>query len=1025
MTTIVLDVETTFSRVNKKTDPSPFNPDNKLVSVGLKVLGGAEYYYFLSHNDRTDTGAFNRIQELLDAADLVVAHNAKFDMLWLYESGFKYSGKLWDTMIFEYVIAKGLKPSLSLSACCEKYGLSKKLDIFAEHMAAGLNTHEMPVEDLEEYGRADVQATLELYLKQQELIAINPETASMINAIELSNQVLSVLIDMERNGIYINTDELSRVEKLYREESAHLESVMTKMVQEVMGDRPINLNSGEHLSWVIYGRKVNDKKKWAEIFNIGTEERGAVTKSKYVRRYSFSAFKDIIKHNMTTLKRQDAVHCDVCDGKGKVRKVKKDGGLFSRDTNCSACAGIGFTYHDRTEIAGFKVQPLDSTYATSSGFSTDKQTIIELIKTGKLKQEAKEFLECLSRYNAIQTYLSTFVEGIQKNVRGENLLHTTFNQCITATARLSSSNPNFQNLPRGKTFPVRKAIQSRFKGGVILGADFSQLEFRGAAMQSGCPVALKDIVDKVDIHSYTASVLTAAGQETDRQTAKAHCVPLDSLILTARGWKKYNEVSVGELVLAYDSSSSMNKWTPLLEVCMFEDEEIVSLGHGHNFKVECTPNHRWFTNKRVDTGKGRIYEPREVETKNITSSYNIITSAYAQGGRNMVSPHLAALIGMLYTDGSVQIAKFTGRTSQAGGARQAIEAVIIQKKPSGIAYIENVLKNLGITYTKRAKDNLGCFVYRLSSSDMRKVFLDSGLDLNNVNLVTWVLGLNQQARKEFLNACFIMEGTYRDNGVKRIAQNVGLTKEAIQLAAYLEGHEVRTTICTTNPKQNFPHAQMTLRTRNYVGGSRLKISPAGRASVWCPRTKYGSWVMRQGEVITITGNTFKPLFGGLSGTDAEVTYYKAFLDKYVGIKKWHEQLVTQACQFKQIQTASGRIFAFPNARRLSADRVVGKTQIVNYPVQSFATADIVGTVLIEIHRRMKEANTKSVLILQVHDSIEADVHPDEVDLMINIFKDSFGKANELLETWFNFKTPVPIGFELSIGQNMMEKKEVA
>ena len=53
-------------------------------------------------------------------------------------------------------------------------------------------------------------------------------------------------------------------------------------------------------------------------------------------------------------------------------------------------------------------------------------------------------------------------------------------QAITATGRLSSRDPNFQTQPRGKTFPIRKVVSSRFKDGKIIEIDFAQLEFRTA-----------------------------------------------------------------------------------------------------------------------------------------------------------------------------------------------------------------------------------------------------------------------------------------------------------------------------------------------------------------------------------------------------------------------------------------------------------------------------------------------------------------------------------------------------------------
>ena len=131
---LVLDIECTYQTANGKTDPSPYNKDNKLVSVGVKsVCGAVDEYLFFNHAEHTTSDEHSRLQELLDSAQLVVAHNAKFDMSWLYECSFKYAGKLWDTMVFEYIMAKGQKPSLSLHSCAEKYSLSPKLDIFKKY----------------------------------------------------------------------------------------------------------------------------------------------------------------------------------------------------------------------------------------------------------------------------------------------------------------------------------------------------------------------------------------------------------------------------------------------------------------------------------------------------------------------------------------------------------------------------------------------------------------------------------------------------------------------------------------------------------------------------------------------------------------------------------------------------------------------------------------------------------------------------------------------------------------------------
>jgi DNA polymerase I-like protein with 3'-5' exonuclease and polymerase domains len=79
-----------------------------------------------------------------------------------------------------------------------------------------------------------------------------------------------------------------------------------------------------------------------------------------------------------------------------------------------------------------------------------------------------------------------------------------------------------QNMPRGGTFPVKKVFVSRWDGGKIMEADFAQLEFRVAAFLSQDETAIKEVTEGFDVHSYTAQVISEAGQATSRQEAKAH-----------------------------------------------------------------------------------------------------------------------------------------------------------------------------------------------------------------------------------------------------------------------------------------------------------------------------------------------------------------------------------------------------------------------------------------------------------------------------------------------------------------------
>jgi DNA polymerase-1 len=135
---------------------------------------------------------------------------------------------------------------------------------------------------------------------------------------------------------------------------------------------------------------------------------------------------------------------------------------------------------------------------------------------------AVDFLGDLKRLSAISSYLSSFVEGISVFTKEDGFLHVGLTQHITSTGRFSGRNPNMQNMPRGGTFPVKKVFVSRWEGGYVMEADFAQLEFRVAAFLSQDTTAMKEIDTGFDVHSYTAKVISEAGQPTSRQDAKAH-----------------------------------------------------------------------------------------------------------------------------------------------------------------------------------------------------------------------------------------------------------------------------------------------------------------------------------------------------------------------------------------------------------------------------------------------------------------------------------------------------------------------
>ncbi len=154
------------------------------------------------------------------------------------------------------------------------------------------------------------------------------------------------------------------------------------------------------------------------------------------------------------------------------------------------------------------------TKKTKTGYSTNEEVLTQLAPNVPL---AAKVLEYRGKYKLYSTY----VRGYGNAVDLEGLIHTTFNIDKTATGRLSSSEPNLQNIPQRKTDSeiFRQIFISRFDNGKILSADYSQIELRLLAALSS-EESLIDVFNRgVDIHRETAEKLF--GDPNRRRDAKA------------------------------------------------------------------------------------------------------------------------------------------------------------------------------------------------------------------------------------------------------------------------------------------------------------------------------------------------------------------------------------------------------------------------------------------------------------------------------------------------------------------------
>jgi len=165
--------------------------------------------------------------------------------------------------------------------------------------------------------------------------------------------------------------------------------------------------------------------------------------------------------------------------------------------------------------------------------------------------------------------------------------------------------------------------------------------------------------------------------------------------------------------------------------------------------------------------------------------------------------------------------------------------------------------------------------------------------------------------------------------------------------------------------------------------------------------------------------TFKPLYGGTSGTRAEQEYYKAFRKKYWGITTEQERWKTVVEREKQLTTITGLIFYWPDTKWEGSSRnpyLRNTTSICNFPVQSFATADIIPIALTIMWHFIRYHKLTSFIINTIHDSVVSEVHPDEIEIFNKIGELSFTSGvKEYLQEVYNIDFNVKLESESKTG----------
>jgi DNA polymerase-1 len=177
--------------------------------------------------------------------------------------------------------------------------------------------------------------------------------------------------------------------------------------------------------------------------------------------------------------------------------------LASLEREIMALAGESFNINSPKQLSRilFEKIGLPVVRRIKTGFSTDARALQELAAHHPIAAK-------LVQYRTVSKLINTYIDGLRPLIKAETgRIHTTFNQTVTATGRLSSSDPNLQNIPTrfAEGRRLREAFTVSGKDNILLSADYSQIELRIMAHLSGDEGLLDAFQKDQDVHTRTAA----------------------------------------------------------------------------------------------------------------------------------------------------------------------------------------------------------------------------------------------------------------------------------------------------------------------------------------------------------------------------------------------------------------------------------------------------------------------------------------------------------------------------------------
>jgi len=445
------------------------------VQFTWKFKTGVTIPWELIEDSETNT---KLLKHALEGPAVKVAQNLKFDIQFLWKYGFEVKGPHFDTMLAHSLLDDNAFEH-NLNSLVLKYlpmgAYWSKLDRFKEEYCKehGIKDTEfsydlIPPKVLYEYGAGDTDATYRLFRLFADLLKEEKQHKFFYR---YTMPFTPVLAEMEYRGIKVKRD---KIKVMINDCEKEIEDLTALIKKDPLTKRYETWKT-KH-TWKTKTLTAW-KKSWTE---------GKTTQAR------FPEFKDYVAHRKSTGKK-----------------------LVKHEFNASSSTQLKELFFEM-----LKLEPIKMTKNKSNPQpAADKQVMAILADDYDI-----ELAGLLAKRNKVTKFVSAFLKPTYEKSAIDGRIHTTYVQSDVKTGRLSSRDPNMQNLPKDQ-----KAFRRCFvadKGFHIVKADLGQAEFRVWASASGDKQMIRDIEKGLDIHRKTAAAVFGAKELEDvtkeqRQSAKA------------------------------------------------------------------------------------------------------------------------------------------------------------------------------------------------------------------------------------------------------------------------------------------------------------------------------------------------------------------------------------------------------------------------------------------------------------------------------------------------------------------------